>query len=112
MTDKADLTGRSSEGARITVADPNAPDNAGMFGRTPRNNFGNAGVGILNLPVTNNWDTSLYRRLPLNERVALQLRFESYNTFNHTQFLDLYRTAKFDPPSNKADPLFLPPSSA
>ena len=38
-----------------------------MFARTPRNSFGNAGVGILRLPATNNWDMSLYRRIPFNE---------------------------------------------
>ncbi len=111
-TDSADLTGTGSEGARITIVDPNAPPDDGMFARTPRNNFGNAGVGILRLPVTDNWDMSLYRRVPLNERFALQFRFESYNTFNHTQFLDLYRTARFDPSGKQVDPLFLTPSSA
>ena len=83
-----------------------------MFARTPRNSFGNAGVGILRLPATNNWDMSLYRRIPVNERVTVHLRFETYNTFNHTQFLDLYRTAKFDPAGSEVDPLFLAPSSA
>jgi len=111
-TDNADLTGTSSEGARITVVDPNAPNTTEMFARTPRNSFGNAGVGILRLPATQNWDMSLYRRIPFNERVNLHLRFETYNTFNHTQFLDLYRTAKFDPVGNEVDPLFLTPSSA
>lgn len=111
-TDNADLTGTSSEGARITVVDPNSPKTTEMFARTPRNSFGNAGVGILRLPVTKNWDMSLYRRIPFNERINLHLRFETYNTFNHTQFLDLYRTAKFDPAGNQVDPLFLTPSSA
>ena len=111
-TDNADLTGTSSEGARITVVDPNAPNAMEMFARTPRNSFGNAGVGILRLPATQNWDISLYRRIPFNERINLHLRFETYNTFNHTQFLDLYRTGRFDPSGNEVDPLFLTPSSA
>jgi len=111
-TDNGDLTGTSSEGARITVIDPNAPNPAAMFGRTPRNSFGNAGVGILRLPATQNWDMSLYRRIPFNDRVAMQLRFETYNTFNHTQFFDLHRTARFDPIGNQVDPLFLTPASA
>jgi hypothetical protein len=42
----------------------------------------------------------------------MQLRFETYNTFNHTQFLDLHRTARFDPIGNQVDPLFLTPASA
>ena len=54
----------------------------------------------------------IYRRIPFNERVALNLRFETYNTINHTQFSDLYRTAKFDPAGSQVDPLFLTPSSA
>ena len=111
-TDSADLTGTSSEGARITVVDPSSPQVTAMFARTPRNSFGNAGVGILRLPATNNWDMSLYRRIPFNERMSMHLRFETYNTFNHTQFSDLYRTAKFDPAGSEVDPLFLVPSSA
>ena len=83
-----------------------------MFARTPRNSFGNAGVGILRLPATQNWDMSLYRRIPFNDRVAMQLRFETYNTFNHTQFLDLHTAAKFDPIGKQVDPLFLTPASA
>ena len=111
-TDNADLTGTSSESARITIINPDARPAAGMFARTPRNNFGNAGVGILRLPFTQNWDMSLYRRIPFNERITMHLRLETYNTFNHTQFLDVYRTAKFDPSGNQVDPLFLTPSSA
>jgi len=34
-----------------------------------------------------NWNLSLFKAIPLNEHgTNIQLRFESFNTFNHTQF--------------------------
>lgn len=52
----------------------------GMFGYMGRNTL--AGPG------RNNWDMALLKnfRLPLNDASTLQFRFETYNTFNHTQF--------------------------
>ena len=38
-------------------------------------------------PGINNWDMSLFKNFPLGaESRQFQLRFETYNTFNHTQF--------------------------
>jgi hypothetical protein len=50
---------------------------------------GNAPVkGAFYGPGINNWDISLFKIFPLSqsERQSFQLRIESYNTFNHTQF--------------------------
>ena len=52
----------------------------------------------------NNWDISLYRRIPLGERRYAQLRLETYNTFNHTQFSSLVTTARFDAQGNQLEP--------
>jgi len=42
---------------------------------------------LLHGPGVNNWDFSVFKTFPLTaEGRALQLRFESFNFFNHTQF--------------------------
>lgn len=45
--------------------------------------FGNAGRDILPGPPNNIFDLAVHRRFPLTERVALQLRVEGFNVFNH-----------------------------
>jgi hypothetical protein len=40
----------------------------------------------LRAPGINNWDLSLFKNFPITERVDLQLRLESFNTFNHAQW--------------------------
>jgi Carboxypeptidase regulatory-like domain len=50
--------------------------------------FGNSGKDAVVLPGLFNFNLSLFKNVPLSphEGVNLQLRFESFNTFNHTQF--------------------------
>jgi hypothetical protein len=110
--DGANITGTPSEGARPDVRDPSA-DPVNRFGRPARGSFGNAGTRVLRGPGTNNWDVSIYRRIPIHEGGRfIQLRIESYNTFNHTQFSALSTAARFDAQGNQVDPLFLNPTSA
>jgi hypothetical protein len=47
---------------------------------------GNAGRNSLEQPGYDNWDTSLFKTLPIHESINFQMRFEFFNTFNHTQF--------------------------
>ncbi|HKX27366.1 MAG TPA: hypothetical protein VJ302_06720, partial [Blastocatellia bacterium] len=50
-------------------------------------NVGNAPKDVFRLPGTNNWDLSLFKNIYLkSETRYLQLRWEIYNAFNHTQF--------------------------
>jgi hypothetical protein len=111
-TDGANLTGTPSESARPDVANPRA-EPAKRFGRPVLGSFGNTGSNVLRGPGMNNWDMSLYRRIPLRkEGQHMQLRLETYNVFNHTQFSSLSSTARFDPQGNQVDPLFLTPTAA
>jgi hypothetical protein len=48
--------------------------------------LGNSGRGILRAPGINNWDTGLFKNFTITERVSTQLRFESFNAWNHTQW--------------------------
>ncbi len=47
---------------------------------------GSEGVGVLHGPPTNNADLAAYKNFRLTEKFSLQFRFETFNTFNHTQF--------------------------
>ncbi|HXE14413.1 MAG TPA: TonB-dependent receptor [Bryobacteraceae bacterium] len=62
------------------------------------NGIGNAARFSVYKPGLNNWDISLFKNFQLgsNEARRLQLRFESYNTFNHTQFTDVDSAAIFN----------------
>jgi hypothetical protein len=57
-----------------------------VFGRPLDGTLGNTGRGILRGPGINNWDFSLFKNTYITERVRTQLRIESFNLFNHTQF--------------------------
>jgi hypothetical protein len=122
LVDGADLTG-STEGARVTVTgDPRLAKSernfyqnfkTSVFQRTPARQFGNAGVGILRNPGTNNWDIAVSKRVPLgSEARYIQFRTEMFNAWNHTQFSGYFATARFDLAGNQTDPNFGAYSSA
>jgi hypothetical protein len=48
--------------------------------------FGSAGKDAVVGPGRVNFTTSLYKSFAVTERAHFELRFESFNTFNHTQF--------------------------
>jgi len=66
-----------------SFADPTAPWAGGS-----NQGFGNAGKDAVVGPGIFNWNLSLSKSIPLapHEGPKLELRFESFNTFNHTQF--------------------------
>ena len=65
--------------------DPTAPWAGGPGGVNA--GFGNAGRDSVVLPGLSNWNLSLFKAIPIKEGgPRIELRFESFNTFNHTQF--------------------------
>jgi Carboxypeptidase regulatory-like domain/TonB dependent receptor len=48
--------------------------------------FGTSGRNLMRAPGRNNFDLSLFKNVTIKERLSLQLRLESFNAFNHTQF--------------------------
>jgi hypothetical protein len=104
----SDITGSPTDTAARTVVlrDPRVERGERTFGHffdgtalsppaigTP----GNAPKDLLRGPGTNNFDMSLFKWIRTgSERVKLQLRCETYNTFNHTQFSGLDSAARFD----------------
>jgi hypothetical protein len=47
---------------------------------------GNAGRNTIQQPGLNNWDMGLFKNFRINERFNTQFRWETFNTWNHTQF--------------------------
>ncbi|MGC2402581.1 MAG: carboxypeptidase regulatory-like domain-containing protein [Acidobacteriaceae bacterium] len=66
-----------------SFANPVAPWNGGG-----NQGFGNAGKDAVILPGQFNTNLALFKIIPLtpSEGASIELRFESFNTFNHTQF--------------------------
>ena len=101
------FTGGGETARPIMVGNPNLPSDQRTFDRyfnvaafaeptplTPGQtsysptwlNYGNMPRLAIRGPGTNNWNTSLFKNVRVRERFSFQLRAESYNTFNHTQF--------------------------
>ena len=115
-TDAADISGSPNE--------PNRPDlvskaeisrsernqfrffNTAAFARPARGTLGNAARFSLRGPGIGNWDIGLYKNVIFSERYRFQLRWETYNTFNHAQFDGLDLTARFDPAGNQVNARF------
>ena len=54
-----------------------------------------------------NYDLSLFKNFPVkSEKRNLQLRWEFYNLFNHTQYQSVNNTARFDPSGAQVNALF------
>ena len=46
----------------------------------------NAGRNTIQQPGINNWDIGLFKNFRMRDRVNVQFRWETFNTWNHTQF--------------------------
>ena len=62
----------------------NAPVPSWLGG--PNLGFGNSGKDAIVGPGRVNFSTSLYKTFAITERAGFEMRFESFNTFNHTEF--------------------------
>jgi hypothetical protein len=59
----------------------------GQTGNAPRLNYYNPG--------DTNFDTALFKNIPVEGRLVVQFRLETYNTFNHSEFNAVVNTATF-----------------
>jgi hypothetical protein len=64
-------------------------------GLSTTNGYGTARKDTIKLPGFQHWNLSLFKTIPLSpgEGPKLELRFESFNTFNHTNFNGIDATA-------------------
>jgi len=67
-----------------------------VFGEPLVGIVGNAGRNVFRGPGINDWEGSMKRDFSIREKVKLQLRLDTYNAFNHTQFLGVNSSATFD----------------
>jgi Carboxypeptidase regulatory-like domain/TonB-dependent Receptor Plug Domain len=58
------------------------------YGDSTATGYGDTRVGAVLGPGQFNWDISVQKTTPINERVKLQFRTDFYNAFNHPQFAD------------------------
>jgi len=109
-----DLTG-GGDGTRVVVTgDPSVSDpsfsrwfDTSVFARPAKGDLGNGKKDIIRLPGTNNTDVTLFKRIPFGEgRRVIQLRWEMYNVFNHTQYSAVDTTARFDAAGVQVNPTF------
>ena len=125
-TDAADITGGgdtirytqapTGSGVPLLIGDPNLPSdqrsllawfNTSAFARPARGNAGTSPKDVVRGPGINNSDITLFKNIPLaNGRRRLQLRWEIYNVFNHTQFSTVDSAARFDPQGNQVNARF------
>ncbi|MEO7143279.1 MAG: hypothetical protein ABI165_07210, partial [Bryobacteraceae bacterium] len=118
LTYSADLTGGTGNGLdsrSVLVADPHAPAPAGQWFNVAAvkaplpglsvDGIGNASKAPIYGPGLDDWDISLFKNFALgkSETRRLQLRFESYNTFNHTQYTGIDTGARFDQNNNQTN---------
>jgi hypothetical protein len=60
--------------------------NTAAFSQPAIGYYGNTGRGILRSPGINNWDLGFFKNFNFTESKTLQLRFESFNTWNHPNY--------------------------
>lgn len=60
--------------------------NTGCFTQPEFGRWGRSSIGLLNSPGINNWNMTLAKSFELRENDRLEVRLETYNTFNHTQW--------------------------
>jgi len=64
---------------------------------------GNGARDTVRGPGINNFDVTLFKNVPLkSEHRNLQLRWEIYNIFNHTQWASIDTTPRFNPATGAA----------
>jgi hypothetical protein len=81
--------------------------NAAAFCRPGLNDPGNAGKYDVRNPGVNNWDTAISKNFPIkSDKRYFSLRWEAYNTFNHTQYASLNTAARFQPNGQQVNALF------
>jgi hypothetical protein len=84
-TNRANLIGAPNGGVTGAI---DSWFNKAAFAQPAPGVSGNSGRNILRAPGVNNFDLSLFKNFAITERLRFQFRFESFNAFNHTQFLD------------------------
>jgi hypothetical protein len=102
-----DFTGTPSQSARINLTgNPVLSKSQRTFFRNFNTDVlqlpavgtvGNSSRTVIRQPGVNNWDIAVFKNIPIHESVTMQLRWETYNTFNHTQFSAFNVSPQYNP---------------
>ena len=79
--------------------------NLAAFARPAEGTQGSLGRNALRGPGINQWDISLFKNINFTENVKFQLRLETFNTFNHTQFAGINNVFSINAPGLLASSL-------
>jgi Carboxypeptidase regulatory-like domain/TonB-dependent Receptor Plug Domain len=113
-TDNIDFTG-GGDGTRVDLLGPvNLSSGERSFdrwfateniARPEKGVVGNAPKNVFRGPGIHNWDITAFKNIPLRGEngPTLQLRWEIYNVFNHTQYEGVNTAARFDPAGNQVN---------
>lgn len=82
-TQRANIVGNPNTGFNKSI---NQWFNTSAFTQPLAGQYGTSGRNILREPGISNWDMGAMKDVSLFERLNLQLRLESFNTFNHVQY--------------------------
>jgi len=113
--DGANITGGGDVGRVVLSGDPNLARgdrtadrwfDTSVVKRPGSGDFGNASRFPVRGPGINNWDMTFFKNFAIRGRSTLQVRWEIYNLFNHPQFLDVDRAARFDAAGNQVNARF------
>jgi hypothetical protein len=102
----ANLSGTSNPAARIMVTcDPGSGTSGDPYQQIanpscfappqPGSNGLESARRFLHGPVTNNFDLSLSKIIPVGNRVKMEVRLDAFNALNHTQFTGVNHTVNF-----------------
>ncbi len=101
-----DITGTASLAPRVNlIANPILPKSQRTFGENFNvaalalpavGTLGDSGPVVFRGPGIENWDLSLIKNITLYERLHIQFRAATFNTFNHTQFTTVNAAAVFN----------------
>lgn len=115
-SETVDLNGGGDGTRPVIVGNPVLPQSQRSFtrwfntdavARPARGDSGNAPKDAYRNPGVNNWDISLFKNFYVrSESRYLQLRWEMYNAFNHTQFSGVDAEANFDPTGKQINARF------
>ena len=113
--DNVDLVGGGDGTRLVMTGDPTLSSgdrsldrwfDTSVFRRAARGEIGNAGKDVIRLPGTHVWDMTIFKNVSLGARRTLQLRWEAYNVFNHTQFNGVDLSPRFDAAGNQTNANF------
>jgi len=85
FVNRADINGNPKPGSIHFT--PQKAFETSVFSQPALGLYGNSARNSVRAPGINNFDPAAFKNVRITERLLWQVRFESFNVFNHTQFV-------------------------